>query len=172
MLLVVFIVFLICGPPIGFVVLVLGLVVSVAVGLVSPTEPAAPWRLPSFDEFGTSLITAYVIGGAQAFLTSVAAIISFALSDYTKVSFVAVMGTALAAGLCFLLVVGGPWISFTHLAAILCIHLGAALGCWLLALAAIGIAGRPADPPPNHDAYFEALSDLPSPEVAHAEKHP
>ncbi|MGA0594332.1 hypothetical protein [Enterovirga sp. CN4-39] len=151
----VFLIFVVVGPSIGVLVLVLETFVGAWTGLIPQAGPLGPWRVPSSSEIGVLVAAAYAFGGAQALLTSLVATLTFGFSDYTRVSLRAVMVTAALAGGCLMLLVWGP-ISWGIAAALMVVHLGAALGCWLIATGLIKAVGGPASPPPNHDAYDAA----------------
>ena len=156
--LLVFLIFVIGGPPIGFAVLLLESFLLPLTGITPHAVASGPWQAPRFREVGLLLGASFVFGGAQAVLTSLVATLSFGFSDYTRVSLTAVSVTAVLAGLGFVLLLRGP-VPWGMAAGLMVVHVGAALGCWLLAAAVIRLAGRPADPAPSHDAYFARAED-------------
>ena len=156
--LLVFLIFVIGGPPIGFAVLLLESPLLALLGITAHPVASGPWQAPPLWEVGLFLGASFVFGGAQAVLTGLVAALSFGFSDYTRVSLMAVLVTAVLAGVGFVLLLRGP-VPWGMAAGLIVVHVGAALGCWLLAAAAIRLAGRPADPAPSHDAYFARAED-------------
>ena len=156
--LLVFLIFVVGGPPLGLMVFLLETFVSAWTALAPNAVPSGTWQTPRPADIGMLLVVSYVFGGAPATLTGLVATLSFGLSDYTRVSLKAVLITAALADLPFLLLLRGP-VPLGAAIGLMVVHLGAAFGCWLMTAGLIRIAGRPPDPAPNHDAYFARPRD-------------
>ena len=152
--LVVFLTFVLAGPALGSVFVILETWAARLSGLSANHATWGPMVGPGLDEAAALVFVSYVLGGAQAFLTGSVAVLSFGLTDYARVSYRAVFASAVICGLlscAFFRVPGvGLWL------AALTIHIGAASACWLIATRLIRAFGKPLSPSPDQDAFYAA----------------
>jgi len=128
-----FLVFAVAGPPIGALIVLSAAVIAMSYG----PEGLGPFKL---DEFGKVVALgaaiAYVLGGLQALFVAVVAAVAQALRWPGWGSFLAVVIAGLATGIGFVswMVAGSntPFLSIQSFI-FLGVHVGAAIGCWLIA---------------------------------------
>ena len=137
----VFFIFVIVGPPLGFLTL---LVIG---GILSPSQFSLPLRINP-DQFhmvfhGMIIFGAisYIFGGIQAATVGLVAAISRYLSRKQRIPLSTIVITSAAVGIVFLAIIilrpRQPWqqspAGLGVMAGWMAIHLGAGIGCWALA---------------------------------------
>jgi hypothetical protein len=132
--LIVFLVFAILGPPIGGVIAVAALLMAMSLG---PDAPSFKGGAEEFEKVAVLFVKiVYFVGGLQAAFVALVALLSTTLRWRGLVSFLAVVTAGLAAGIVFVMVVDrrAPPLAFVIFVGV---HVGAAIGCWLIAQGAL-----------------------------------
>jgi hypothetical protein len=133
----VFLVFVILGPPIGSLILLVGAMIAT---LAAP----GPWPFRGgAGEFEAMValffVFSYLVGGLQALAVAFVALISHVLRWPALASFLAVAAAGFVAGVVALVAIGAtaptPTRGYGTLLFFLAIHVGAGIGCWLIAQA-------------------------------------
>jgi hypothetical protein len=131
----VFLVFVILGPPIGSLILLVGVMIAT---LAAP----GPWPFQTgAGEFGVVIalfaVFSYLVGGLQALAVAFVALIAHVLRWPALASFLSVVAASLVAGVVALATIGAttptPTRGYGALLFLLGIHVGSGIGCWLIA---------------------------------------
>jgi hypothetical protein len=140
----VFLVFVLLGPPIGFVVFVLEMNVAEWLGLVPSRSHGGGRFTIGLDAILGPAVISYLVGGVQALFTALVALISLGRNAGTRISLWAILLASGASSAPYVLLIGRSS-SPDALGAALFVsswHLGAGLGAWALSTILIGIAGK------------------------------
>ncbi len=141
-----FLVFTILGPAIGGAITLVIALVAMARG------PDGPFFQGGMEEFQKAIPLfvklSYLAGGLQAAFVAFVALLSTVLRWNGRVSFLSVVIASLIAGVVFVMVVDprAYAVAFFISAGV---HVGAGIGCWLIAQAVLRLFGKALMPKPN-----------------------
>jgi hypothetical protein len=137
----VFLVFLLLGPPIGSAIFVVEMVAAVKFGLL----PSPSFSGGSPNVLGLILgiaVFSYPVGGVQALLTALVALISLDRNRGTMISLPAVLLASSVPSIIFVVLAGDKLNFLPSGLIVVSWHLGAGFGAWLISTVMIKIAGR------------------------------